>query len=253
MPPHPPSPPTCVTQLPIDILVHISDYLPAQTLHALALSTSFFYALSLRQLWPRRLARKLGIRAIQSTPPETNLPRSTVSYVPPHSKGWLRLCSTLPDSPSEALSLCVKLSDTDTVSSLALKFSVTRQDIFRVNALYSERQVASRTHLYIPMLSDDAILSYTGVEKRCHVPFLVKDTVLSKYFLVVKFLSSDPPICAPRDSQTKKETYVRQLIVKLIAKGLSVGEHEVRFYLDLTHFDVAKAYKAMLVDHSFSP
>eukprot|EP00177_Eucheuma_denticulatum_P006263 GFKZ01011418.1.p1 GENE.GFKZ01011418.1~~GFKZ01011418.1.p1 ORF type:complete len:309 (+),score=13.15 GFKZ01011418.1:168-1094(+) len=243
-----------LSDFPHDLLLVISDFLNPAGLHSLSLSTPFFSHFILNHAWPRRIAKTLGVRSLNSIPPTSPLPRVATTYQPSDSHSWHRFFTTLSSCPSSrTLSVCVRLEPQHSITSLALQYSVSRQDIFRMNALYSEHHAASRTHLYIPLPTESLVRRFTGLHTSQHSPLLIRDNLLSKCFLVVKFCIPTTPLPEMQTLQSKRESYVRQLVVKLIAKGFAVEPHEVRFYLEDNDFDVARAYKQLLADHQFCP
>lgn len=247
--------------LPEDVLLTLCDYIHPEALHALSLSCPYWKKFCLETVWPRRLAVKLGVRDVRLSPasscPNTRVqppsPAQEEAHVP-DSEAWARLLHTVSThASSRTLCISIQLSSTDSVTSLALEYAVSRQDIFRTNALFSEHHVTCRTHLYIPLLNEAAVLRFTGIPTEQHVPVLVRDNHLSnKYHLVVKFRPVPGPTPDTASALSRRESYVRQLVVKLIAKRLFVDIDEVRFYLDDNNFDVARAYKQLLSDHNFS-
>lgn len=252
---------TTLSDLPEETLQTICNFAHPDDLHSLSQTSHFWRNLCRNYVWPRRVAECIGVRSIlyESCPHPT---RSTqqlpvlrnVDIDMPDSQTWLRVFRAFQTHHcTRTLYICVQLGNTDSVTSLALQYAVTPQDIFRTNLLFSEHQLASRAQLYVPLLTEDSVLHFTGSPTAQQTPYLVRDKVLSKkYFLVVKFRPTPDRPLPESDSHARRETYVRQLVVKLIAKGLSVEEDEVRFYLDDNAFDVAKAYKQLLSDHAFS-
>lgn len=247
--------------LPEDVLLRICDFIHHDALPALSQISTHWAEFCVQKVWPRHLAAKVGVRGIRF-PLTTRVASS--SAVPaqayqkthiPSAREWTRLLHTVSlHEASRTLCIFIQLSPSDSVNSLALEYSISRDDIFRTNALFSENHVASRTHLYIPLFTEEAVLRFTGLPTQRHIPTLMRDKHLSsKYFLVVKTLPSAHAKSGTTATPSRRESYVRQLVVKLIAKGLSFHEDEVRFYLDDNNFDVAKAYKQLLSDHALYP
>lgn len=244
--PNPPSSakPLQLSDLPEDVLLQICHFIPYQTLLSISQTSLVWKAFCVQKVWPSRLAVLLGVRAIRLLPAKA-----------PSAEAWARLlhAATL-HKASRTLCISIELSSSDSINALAIQYSISREDIFRTNALFGEHHLASRTHLYVPLLTEDAVLHFTGFPTHQHVPTLVTDNHLSrKYFAVVKTLAATQPAAESVTPRSRRESYVRQLVVKLIAKGLSFHEDEVRFYLDDTNFDVAMAYKQLLADHDFRP
>lgn len=234
---------TKLDHLPEDALLTICDFIQPDALLSLSYLSTFWNQFCINKVWPRRVAAALGVRALH------------LQAAKPNSSAWLRLYNTFVSNRVAAhLSICVQIGPDDTATSLALRYAVSPHDIFRTNSLFTEHQLASRTHLYVPLLSEDAVIQFTGLPSCGHTPVLVRDKYLSrKCFLVVKFASSQLAYSTtPTISRLRAHSYVRKLVVKLIARGLSVHEDEVRFYLQDSDFDVAKAYKQLLADHQFA-
>ncbi|CAN8062679.1 unnamed protein product [Agarophyton chilense] len=262
-PPHSPARPIpdtrlSLNRLPEDVLLLICDFAAADTLHTLSIASERWRYFIQTKVWPRRLAFSLRVRAIRFVPPTTA--PNTLRFIS-HTKSldasaWVRILQTFQTySSSRLLCICVALSKHDSITSLALRYAVSVNDILRTNALFAEHQLASRTHVFVPLIDDSAVLSVTGIPRHMHSPFLVTDITLSnKYFLVTDFRGSP---CASHTLSSSRsnsqKTYVRQLLVKLMAKGLSVLEDEVRYYLQENDYDVPKAYKHMMQDHQFRP
>lgn len=236
------------------MLVTICDFVLPESLLSLSKVSPFWDNLCVETLWPRHIATALGVQGVRGNN-EAPLSQYLMQQKPIRdSQIWFRILHNFRAFPAaSALSICVQLGKKDSLTSLALEYAVSRQDIMRSNSIFAEHHLASRTHLYIPLLTEDAVSLFTGIPTHKHTPVLIRDTALSrKYFAVVKFRpcleTTNPNASLP----TARESYVRQLVVKLIAKGLSVEEDEVRFYLDDNDFDVAKAYKQLLDDHNFA-
>lgn len=252
----PPAPrPVYLQDLPSDILLLICDAIPPCHLQSLSQVSIFWNQLLLHRVYPRRVASFLGVRTIGlSAPPSI---ARTIPPIHPTCSFWSGLLATLTAHPSvRTLHMCViPLSPTDSVNSLAIEFDISRSDIFRANALLDDTHLASRRHLYVPLLDNAAVHRATGLSTEMQKPVLVRDPVLkNKYFFVVHFRTKRAHLPHRNDhTATRRETYVRELVVKLIAKGLAAHEDEVRFYLDDNNFDVAAAYKQLLRDHAFSP
>lgn len=244
--------------LPKDVLLTICDHALPDTILSLSLCSTFWNTFCRNTVWPRRIATSLGVAAIQVTNYSDEFPFSPLIgpiFHPPTTFGWHRILQNFnTHSSARHLCLCVQLGSSDSITSLALRFAVSKQDICIINCLFAEHQVSSRTHLYIPLLTEQAVLTYTGQPTSKQIPLLIQDTILAKrYFAVVKCLSSPDTPTSTLGSSSSKQSYVRQLLVKLIARGLSVHQDEVRFYLEDADFDVPKAYKKLIEDHRFSP
>lgn len=249
---------TRLQDLPVDILLLICDVLPLRDLPPLSQASRLWSRLIHHRVYPRRVASLLGVRAVRlELPPGPALLPPSMRPLDPTPRFWPAFVPTLAAHRAlRTLHVCVPLSRTDSVNSLALEFDVSRADIFHTNALLNDSHLACRTHLYLPLLDDDAVRRATGRPTASQAPILVRDLVLkNKHFFVVDFRTV--PQLHPHQQQhaagARRQTYVRQLVVKLIAKGLAVHEDEVRFYLDDNNFDVAAAYKQLLRDHQFSP
>lgn len=235
--------PVTITDLPEESLTRVLESLDLHSLAAISLCSRYLRSLCLAQIWPSHAAKAAGVRALQHDGKSKLL---TVS-------DWARFVDRLlVHRASRTLHIAVQLERTDSVSSLALKYAVSPHEICRSNALLSEHHAATRDYLYIPLTSESAVLTLTGAPISCQRPVLVRDcTLAGRDFLVVHFRRRVPRPIANNTSDDR-ESYVRELIVRLVAKGLSVDESEVRFYLEDNEYDLPRACKALLKDREWS-
>lgn len=232
-----------LTDLPSEAQALVLHKLDLASLLAVSQTSRAMHSLCLQRVFPVRAADAAGVRRVRCSP-ELGV------------GAWARVVDNLLRHPSaRTLHVCVQLTRADSVQGLALQYAVTMQDIFRANALLSENHVASRSHLYIPLATEGSVVHYTGAPTAASAPLLVRDSVLvKKHFLVALFKNQDSrSYPGPNAAQKRRESYVSQLLVRLIAKGLSVDDSEVRFYLADNDNDVAKAYHALLSDRQWTP
>lgn len=184
-------------QLPHDILLLICDHMQPQTLLSLSLSSTFWHHLCSTEVWPRRIANCLSVRSVDIWPTEQPLPPHPHHTIPstcrtphalPKAHVYFRILRTLIVCPSaRTLMLCVHIGPADTLTSLALTYAISRHDICRANSLYAEHHLATRTHLYIPMPSEDHITRALRRTSRALTVCMVRDYSLSnKLFAVVE-------------------------------------------------------------------
>lgn len=85
-------------------------------------------------------------------------------FHPPTTCGWYRILQHFNShSSARHLYFCVQLGSSDPIASLTLRFGVSKQDICIITGLFAENQVSasSPTHLYIALLTGQAVLTYT--------------------------------------------------------------------------------------------
>lgn len=189
--------------LPQDVLLHISDHMNAPTLLALSLTSSFWRRFCCVEAWPRRLAGRLSVRTVHVPhPPRRAIaphPHTDDDDVTPINHNMdpftcFRILQTLETCPSSRiLCLCVHINRTDSLTSLALSYGVSRDDICRTNCLYTEYQLTGRTHVYVPLLTANHIFRATGKPMQMISVVLVRDASLSnKLFPVVACRRGNP-------------------------------------------------------------
>lgn len=120
---------TKLSDLPEETLIRLLQTLDVHSLVAFSLSSRYFRALCIHHIWPSFAAQVAGVRALRQN---GNIQLGTVS-------DWARLVTSMKMCcASRTLHVAVQLQPTDSVTSLALKYSVSTQDILRTNALFSE-------------------------------------------------------------------------------------------------------------------
>lgn len=175
---------TTLQTLPEDVLLHLCDFIQPHALLSLSLASNFWAIFCLNNVWPRRIASCLGVRAVRFVRPASYKTQLTTT---PDPQVCFRILHTFTICPSaRTLCLCVHVTPSDTLTSLALNYAISRHDICRANSLYAEHHVAARTYLYIPLPTDAHIRRITGKPACAHTPLLVRDNSLSnKLFPVV--------------------------------------------------------------------
>lgn len=182
-------------KLPQDVVLQICDHMNASSLLALSLTSTFWKQFCCVEAWPRRLASILSVRAVHIPhPPRRAVVPHTdddvnITSVPTNTdpRACFRILHTLNTcASSRILCLCVHMNPTDSLTSLAISYGVTRDDICRTNCLYTEYQLSGRTHVYVPLLTEDQVLGATGKPASMLTVALVRDASLSnKLFAVV--------------------------------------------------------------------
>lgn len=215
----------------------------------------FWHHLIHSTVWPARIASILRVRKLLFQTPKQRgrIHHPALSPPPTDSHTWHRILHTFHTYPSSrSLHLCIQLAANDSITAIALRYAVSVHDILRTNALFAEHQLACRTHLYVPLRSDEQLVSLTGLPRARQQPFLVSDVTLSnKYFLVVDVRTSDDSVVTTSPRQSVRQLFIKQLVSKFMSMGLVVHEDEVRYYLQDNEYNVGKAYKQLLTDHQF--
>lgn len=187
-------------RLPEDLQLEICNHMDASSLLSLSRTNSAWHDICVTEVWPRRLATCLSVRTVRVSTSRHSAPhahhstsdesgpqdKSDTNRVPkPHV--YFRILRTLQASASaRTLVLCVHLGPSDTLTSLALTYAISRHEICRANSLYAEHHMAARTHLYIPMVNAEEVCRLTEKYPHEHVVCLVRDHALSnKLFAVV--------------------------------------------------------------------
>lgn len=232
-----------LSDLPEEALLRVLVVLDAEALACVSLSSRWLRDLCVQHAWPVLAARAAGVAALR---PAADAELHTV-------RSWLRLVRALKSQgAARTLHVVVQLARTDSVRALALRYAVSPHDILRSNALLQEYHLATRARLYVPLSTDARVREFTGQPIAAQRPEVVRDTTLaSRHFLVVGF-HAQAPVTETADAAERRAAAVRELIVRLFARGFSVSEAEVRFYLDDNNFNLARAYKAFLNDRDWA-
>ncbi|PXF49439.1 hypothetical protein BWQ96_00755 [Gracilariopsis chorda] len=244
-----------LNDLPHDVLLLIGSHMHTDALHAMSQLSPFWHRTVHTELWPSRIASILSVRKVRFQTPQQRNPihHPALCPLPTSSHTWHAIVHTFRTYPSSrCLHLCIQLAANDSITALALRYAVSVHDILRANALFAEHQLACRTHLYVPLRTDEHLVKLTGVPRARQQPFLISDVTLSsKYFLVVDVRTSDDNVVTPPPRRCLRHVFIRQLVAKFMTMGLVVHEDEIRYYLQDNHYNVGNAYKQLLTDHQF--
>lgn len=240
-----------IDELPQDVVLQICDHMDASSLLALSLTSTFWKRFCCMEAWPRRLALSLSVRSVyvphpprRAVAPHTEddvTMAATTTNTNPHA--CFRILHTLNTCPSSRiLCLCVHMSRTDSLTSLALSYGVTRDDICRTNCLYTEYQLPGRTHVYVPLLTEDHVLRATGKPAHMLTVALVRDASLSnKLFAVVACHHGAP------DNVKKGLSFViPRRVVAAAAAAVAAAEARTRAARNPSEFSVPTAPSASL-------
>ncbi len=233
---------TKLTDLPNELLLHVFSFVDATTLLRISFSSRSLQSLCVLQAWPALAARAAGVRTIVKC-------NSTQLWSP---AAWKRFVMSLQTHPTaRVLHVAVHLNRGDSVRSLALQHGVCMADLLRTNALFSEHHLATRDRVYVPLVNDERVKAVTGLPKSAQRPSVVRDcTLAGRNFLVVRFLNS-PIMLDETNALARREEAVRELIVRLVSRGFSAGEDEVRYYLEDNDFNLSRAIKALVRDREW--
>lgn len=235
-------PPFRLDELPVDVLLQICDHLQPSALLCLSVTSYTWRQFCCTEVWPRRIATLLSVRSVY-------IPRPTQQYPAPHEHQSLttarqgadgppdpnmctRILRTLEMCPpARMLCLCVHLSPTDNLTSLSLTYAISRHEICRANSLYSEHQLAARTHLYIPLATEADVVRVTKQPSSAHTACIVRDHALSnKIFPVIECRpqqggASGDPIC--EISNFNSRAYAPSMSLRIFRAPLS--HYRIRF------------------------
>lgn len=232
-----------LTDLPNELLLQIFSFVDANTLLKISSTSRALRRLCQVEAWPNLAANAAGVRSITAS-------ESTKIWSAGRWKKFVLSLET--HSTSRVLHVAVYLNRGDSIRSLALQHEVCIAEILRTNALISEHHLATRKVLYIPIKSDEKLKAVNGLTKSQQRPNVVRDcTLAGRNFLVVKFLNS-PIMLDETNALARREEAVRELIIRLVSRGFSAGEDEVRYYLEDNDFNLSRATKALVRDRQWA-
>lgn len=232
-------------------MLQICDHMDALSLLALSLTSTFWKRFCCFEVWPRRLASSLSVRTVhvphhprRAVAPHTNNDvnmATSTSNIDPHA--CFRIMHTLNTCPSSRiLCLCVHINRTDSLTSLALSYGVTRDDICRTNCLYTEYQLSGRSYVYVPLLTEDDVLRAMGKSARTLTVALVRDASLSnKLFAVVACRHGTP------DNFSRGLSFVvPRRVVAAAAAAVAAAEARTRAAVNSSRLSISNGPSASL-------
>mmetsp|Transcript_12683 Transcript_12683/g.38854 ORF Transcript_12683/g.38854 Transcript_12683/m.38854 type:complete len:212 (+) Transcript_12683:330-965(+) len=208
--------------------------LDGDTLCAMALMCKRLNRLCRDHVWPKKAALLFRVGQIEGEP----------------LLGWknfyLNMCRpSSRDGGACKLYTLHELGDTDTLQGLSIRYDVNTDLICHYNAIMSDYHLRHRAQVFIPVLDDSKCQQW---EKRRAE--LVRDSHIGREYVVVSRVVAESR--KKEEEESSRQQRIRDVMVRLVSRGLRVDESEARFYLDDANMDVSLACRNLVADRKWS-